>query len=148
MNNRNNSYSTKHQLPPSEQDIESNTISPMNSNDSQSGGFIRPSIFSPAPSSLASSTANVHLPRTRTKPLPSGSAKESSFIRHLDERIQRIQRRYAKRGTTASSEPDNPANPPGYHSFAEVARDVEELVELVWISATREFCLQNLVCPH
>jgi hypothetical protein len=95
------------------------------------GGFIRQTFLpSPAPSSINSTTAAVHLPRTRSKPLPSGSAKESQFIRYLDEQIQKITRKHTRRGMGDSE---------GYRSFDELAKDVETLIELVWISATREF---------
>ena len=61
---------------------------------SNSGGFIP---YSPPPSSLASSNASQALPYPRSTPLKAGGTKESSFIRHVDQQILHIQRRFAKR---------------------------------------------------
>jgi len=94
------------------------------------GGFLPPSAIPPTPSSLASNHAHL-LPRTRTKPLLSGSAKEAQLRQHLDEHITTIQRKHAMRGNAFADHRGR------YRSFSEVAHDVEELIELVWISATR-----------
>lgn len=125
----------------------------------EGGGFIP---FSPPPSSLASSNANQALPHPRSTPLKAGGTKESSFIRHVDRQILHIQRRFAKRKTSTNEhlretdeegrmieEVDDPTTKaqlerseewhdvPGYNSFAEAVRDIEELIGVIWISGTR-----------
>jgi hypothetical protein len=110
--------------------------------DERSGGFI-PSgpLLSPPPSSLASSTIRVSLPQARAHPLKAGSAKESELIRYLDERILHVQRRFAKRGTQPTSRLDPKLDVDGYKSFGEAAKDVESLVDLLWMSGTRAYIL-------
>jgi len=126
---------------------------------SNSGGFIP---YSPPPSSLASSNASQALPHPRSTPLKPGGTKESSFIRHVDQQILHIQRRFAKRTAPTDGyvqetdeegrmieEIDDPTTKSrlarseewhdvrGYDSFAEATRDIEELVGVIWISGTR-----------
>lgn len=124
------------------------------------GGFIP---YSPAPSSLASSSSPATLPHPRSSPLKPGGTKESSFIRHVDQQILHIQRRFAKRDaaqqqagiteideegrrieeiddpfTTAKlARSDEWHDVPGYATFADAARNVEELVGVIWVSGTR-----------
>jgi hypothetical protein len=105
----------------------------------RSGGFLQSGpLLSPPPSSLASS-ARVSLPHSRALPLKSGSAKESELLRYLDERILHIQRRFAKRGVRQSSAPHTKEDVEGYKSFAEAAKDIEELVDILWMSGTRGY---------
>jgi len=123
------------------------------------GGFIP---YSPSASSVASSNTAQALPHPRRTPLKSGGTKESNFIRHVDQQILYIQRRFAKRQAPSDGfvketdeegrmieEIDDPTTKlqlerseewhdvPGYNSFAEAARDVEELVGVIWVSGTR-----------
>lgn len=123
------------------------------------GGFIP---FSPPASSVASATPHA-LPHPRSTPLKPGGTKESSFIRYVDNQILHIQRRFAKRdahlkrsGVREMDEegreleevnddasmgqlgrPDEWRDVPGYPTFADAARDVEELVGVTWVSGTR-----------
>lgn len=121
------------------------------------GGFIP---LSPPPSSIASSSLRSTLPHPRRTPLKTGGAKESTFIRFVDQRILHVQRRFAKRDsslglrnahikevdeegrlvqeigeTTARSDDWNDV--PGYAGFGEAAAEVEEIVNVIWISGTR-----------
>lgn len=124
------------------------------------GGFIP---YSPAPSSAASTTTAQSLPHPRSTPLKPGGTKESSFIRYVDNQILHIQRRFAKRderlqgrgvreideeGREIEEVNDSAAmgnlgrqdewnDVPGYSTFVEAARDVEELVSVTWVSGTR-----------
>jgi len=123
------------------------------------GGFIP---YSPPASSVASSNTAQALPHPRSTPLKSGGTKESSFIRHVDQQILHIQRRFAKRKAPYDGfvketdeegrlieEVGDPATKvqlerseewhdvPGYNSFAEASRDIEELVGVIWVSGTR-----------
>ncbi|KAK5144616.1 hypothetical protein LTR04_001510 [Oleoguttula sp. CCFEE 6159] len=98
---------------------------------SEPGGFVHPGLSSPPPSSIASSSANGALPRPRGTPLKSGSSKESSFIRYVDQGILHIQRRYAKRDSN-----EHWGDMKGYENFKEAGKDVERLVDIVWVSGT------------
>lgn len=70
--------------------------------------------------------------------MKTGSSKESTFIRFVDQSLLKIQRRYAKRGETPQEQHGDSPDAIGYRSFAEAARDVEKLVDLIWVSGTRE----------
>ncbi|KAI9682170.1 MAG: hypothetical protein M1817_000224 [Caeruleum heppii] len=100
------------------------------------GGFMPPAPPSPPPSSITSSSlATTTLPRTRAHPLTPGSAKETTFIQHVDRGILQVSRRYAKKFST--SDDDNaPETVKGYARFSEAARDMERLVDVVWVSST------------
>src|ERR1700761_7075744 len=100
--------------------------------DTNEGGFIRP-LLTP-PQSIASSTSKVDLPHPRTQPLKPGSSKESMFIRFLDENIMRIQRRHAMR----TSQQQREGNDAGFTSFVQIAKELDTLLNLIWISGTRK----------
>lgn len=126
--------------------------------DHNSGGFFHAGpggLLSPPPSSVAStSTAGSTLPSPRSHPLKAGSAKELAFRNYVDKHISSIQRRYALKfsgendeaddmggGLAAASIPGMPKRQSigadaGYESFREVARDIEKVVEVVWVSGT------------
>ncbi|KEQ87013.1 hypothetical protein M438DRAFT_268257 [Aureobasidium pullulans EXF-150] len=102
------------------------------------GGFVP---LSPPPSSIASSNTPNSLPQPRRTPLKPGGTKESRLIRHVDQQLLHIQRRFAKRdpslgheGRLQQSEEWNDVQ--GYAGFAEAAKDVEELIGVIWVSGT------------
>ncbi|KAI5248027.1 hypothetical protein E4T42_05799 [Aureobasidium subglaciale] len=123
------------------------------------GGFVP---LSPPPSSVASSNTPNSLPQPRRTPLKPGGTKESRLIRHVDQQLLHIQRRFAKRDPALGHEGvremdeegrmieqlDDPATEKrlqrseewndvqGYSGFAEAARDVEELIGVIWVSGT------------
>jgi hypothetical protein len=99
--------------------------------DEDQGGFLPSTLISPPHSSLASSPATPKLPHPREHPLKPGSAKESTLIRFVDESIMKIQRRFARRGSEME-------NAMGYKSFAEVVKDFERIIDLLWLSGTRK----------
>ena len=108
------------------------------------GGFVPSALPSPPPSSIADSSivANA-LPTPRRQPLKLGSVKETVFINHMDESIARVQGRFAKRESPRDSsiEVDEEAiaaagKMPGYRSFKEAGKDIEKLLDIVWISGT------------
>jgi hypothetical protein len=103
------------------------------------GGYIPHSILSPPQSSLAStSTAHIALPQPRSQPLKAGGAKESAFIRFVDQGVLQIQRKYAKRGSHKLDKlEDEGEEAKGYESFGEAARDIDRLIDLIWVSGTR-----------
>ena len=106
----------------------------------QSGGFI----LSPPPSVTSAITnSNSELPHPRSTPLKPGGSKESAFIRYVDERLLRIQRRFAKRETPSingdEADRDGAAiwdSVQGYKSMREACKDIEELMGVVWVSGT------------
>lgn len=127
------------------------------------GGFLPPTLPSPAPSTPRPSTPSL-LPKPRTHPLRAGSAKEATVINHIDTTLLRISRRHAKKFSSAYYKPDDESNSnanyspesfsargygkgeeegevQGYESFKEVARDLEGLVDVLWVSGTRMYPL-------
>jgi len=75
--------------------------------------------------------------------LKPGGSKESAFIRYVDERLLRIQRRFAKRETPSingdEADRDGAAiwdSVQGYKSMREACKDIEELMGVVWVSGT------------
>ncbi|KAF2721350.1 hypothetical protein K431DRAFT_224320 [Polychaeton citri CBS 116435] len=127
---------------------------------SNQGGFL-----SPPPSSLASSAAaaSQSLPRPRSSPLKAGGAKESTFIRYVDGQLLHIQRRFAKRSTPqqtittlqlAQNTIDPYANLPpaddwddvkGYANIGEACDELEELVNVIWVSGTPSLQVPYLI---
>ena len=114
------------------------------------GGFVP---CSPPPSVIASSSISraVPLPRPRNSPLRPGGTKESAFIRHVDQRILGIQRRFAKRTRSGRAESTAQESRPtdygpserwvgqqddGYVSMKQACRDISEVVDVVWVSGT------------
>ncbi|ODM24172.1 hypothetical protein SI65_02120 [Aspergillus cristatus] len=110
------------------------------------GGFIHPSLPSPAPSTMSTSTATLSLlPQQRTHPLKAGSMKETAVINHLDKSILGINRRHAKKFSSSygGGAPNGVGegegegqDERGYESFKEMVRDIESLVDVVWVSGT------------
>jgi hypothetical protein len=102
-------------------------------------------MLSPPPSSVTSAitNANSELPHPRSTPLKPGGSKESAFIRYVDDRLLKIQRRFAKRETPSlngdDAEKDAAAiwdSVQGYKSMREACKDLEELLGIVWVSGT------------
>lgn len=103
------------------------------------GGFLQPTLPSPPASSITSPSAgNTTLPQPRFSPLKPGSAKESSFIDYVDRKLLGISRRYEKR-FNADFEDDATSGIEGrgYESYGELARDLEGVIDVVWVSGTR-----------
>lgn len=95
---------------------------------------MRDELITPPPSSTTSSTVANSLPSPRQRPLKSGGPKESAFIRYVDQNILLAKRRWAKRkfddGSTGEVK--------GYHSFKEAGKDLDSLIDVVWVSGTRK----------
>ncbi|MBE7181307.1 MAG: hypothetical protein INR71_08875 [Terriglobus roseus] len=112
------------------------------------GGFLHTSLLSPAPSSHASTPGRAVLPHARAVPLKPGGSKESALVRYVDQGILHVQRRFAKRDAADGQQQQQPAGEvrpgaagpddrvEGYAAFAEAARDLESLADVVWISGT------------
>lgn len=88
----------------------------------------------PPASSAAPSQHASPLPQARRRPLNPGGPKESELITYLDHSIAQVQKRIAdrhrKRGTAAGGAA-------GYRAFWEVAKDLDSLVDVVWVSGSR-----------
>lgn len=89
-------------------------------------------------------------------PLKPGGVKESSIINYVDAKILRINRRHAKKFSSSFGDGDaddhkgrggrgnevsdaDEEQSKGYESFKEVVKDIEEIIDVVWVSGTREF---------
>lgn len=125
----------------------------MAAQESQSGGFI----LSPPASSIASSIAGGKsaLPHPRNTPLRAGGSKESAFIRYADSRILNVQRRFARRTTFSTNALEDGSKPQvvdawpgdvkGYANMKEACKDIEELVDVVWVSGTPSLQVPYLI---
>lgn len=103
---------------------------------SSDGGFLRQELLSPSLS--AASNAPTTLPRTRSNPLKSGSFKEKSFIMFVDQELLEISRRYRKRFKIGlADKPVLAADDVGYESFVPLAKDMESIIDVIWVSGTR-----------
>ncbi|KAL8704568.1 MAG: hypothetical protein Q9201_002260 [Fulgogasparrea decipioides] len=110
------------------------------------GGFLPPTLPSPPSSSVNSPRATRYiLPHPRSKPLKSGSPKESDFIDYVDQKLLAISRHYENRFSAALGEEENPdVEGRGYKGFGEEARDLEAVVDVVWISGTSKVVFHKL----
>ena len=79
------------------------------------------------------------LPTPRVHPLKPGSPKESSFIEYVDRKLTDISGRYEKRfnvGAAADHE-ELSSQSRGYDNFAELAGDLDSVIDIIWVSGTR-----------
>ncbi|KAL4930542.1 general transcription factor IIH subunit TFB6 family [Aspergillus undulatus] len=132
------------------------------------GGFMQPPL-SPAPST-STVTPSV-LPQQRTHPLRGGSMKETVVINHVDKKILAINRRHAKKFSSVFEKgsqlqpqaraqngsgsanaiglgdgaQDQDASERGYESFREVVKDVESIVDVLWVSGTPTLQIPYLI---
>ena len=106
-------------------------------NSSDSGGFLKLALPSPPPS--ISSAAGPALPHTRSRALPPGSSKERAFVDFIESRLLDISGRVESRIPTDVYElnlsPGDPSQ--GYQSFNGVGKDLEGIIDALWVSATR-----------
>lgn len=98
------------------------------------GGFIR-TLPSPAPSATSTTRSATSLPHPRGRPLIPGSAKEDKVRSYVEAQLLYISRRYIKKFSIEN--PDDEVS--GYRSIGELCKDVEALVDILWLSATRGF---------
>lgn len=109
------------------------------------GGFIEQHemLSPPLSSTAASSISTVPLPRPRSHPLKPGGPKESSFISFVDREIMQIERRYAKRVDIEGAATSSQGFSKGFRNFGEAAKEIEKLLDLIWVSGTREYALAS-----
>ncbi|KAL6705923.1 hypothetical protein ACN47E_006202 [Coniothyrium glycines] len=96
----------------------------------------------PPASSAAQSQHASPLPQARRHPLKPGGPKESELIRYLDQGVNQTQKRVDNRMTNRTTELV-PGEAVGYKAFWEVAKDLDGLVEVVWVSGS-----PNLQVPY
>ncbi|KAH8785271.1 meiotic recombination protein DMC1 [Diaporthe sp. PMI_573] len=102
------------------------------SNSSGPGGFLpQHPLPSPAPSGSSNRPAS-GLPHPRSHPLRSGSAKEQTIRAYVDNQLMHIQRRFVKKSVVAKPGDDIV----GYKTVAELCKDVEALLDILWLSGT------------
>ncbi|KAL9601790.1 MAG: hypothetical protein Q9219_002280 [cf. Caloplaca sp. 3 TL-2023] len=110
------------------------------------GGFLPPTLPSPPSSSVNSpAPAPPILPTPRSRPLRPGSSKENDFINYIEQKLLAISRHYENRFTSALSGEENPdLGGRGYRNFGEESKDLDLVVDVVWISGTRKAVLQGV----
>ncbi|KAJ4366301.1 hypothetical protein N0V83_007937 [Neocucurbitaria cava] len=96
----------------------------------------------PPASSAAPSQHASPLPQPRRHPLKPGGLKESELIRYLDHSVNHIQKRVDNRITNRKVKPAA-GEEDGYSAFWEVAKDLDGLVDVVWVSGS-----PNLEIPY
>ena len=108
-------------------------------NPAGSGGFLK-SLPSPSPSTTSSHRSTPNLPHPRSHPLHAGSKKEDTARRYVENRLLQISRRFVKKFSVLPGEEDTEkADVRGYANFNEVAKDLDEVVDVLWLSGTRKF---------
>jgi hypothetical protein len=94
-------------------------------------------IPTPPASSIASTYEPNPLPRHRKHPLNPGGPKESELIRYLDQSVGRVQLRVQNRANIRKS-PVIGDDGKGYRTFAEAAKELEGLADVIWVSGSRK----------
>ncbi|MCJ1388543.1 hypothetical protein MMC18_001390 [Xylographa bjoerkii] len=107
---------------------------------SEAGGFLHPTLpLTPASTIASPSVAPSILPSPRNRPLKPGSSKESNFIEYVDRKLLEISGRYERRFNIASrehSESEQTIASNGYENFGELAVDLENVIDVIWVSGT------------
>jgi hypothetical protein len=96
-----------------------------------------PDMLTPPASSTTTSQHASMLPQPRRNPLRPGGPKESELIRYLDHGVNSIQKRVDNRVTNRKSKSAMDGQD-GYSAFHEVAKDLDALVDVVWVSGSRK----------
>ena len=114
---------------------------------SEIGGFL-PSprtitpITSPAPSNASfGSSSSDALPQPRPHALRPGSKKEEAARRYIEGRLLAVSRRFVKKFQDA--QPGETII--GYTRFSDVCKDLSEILNVIWLSGTRESLLRHIL---
>lgn len=99
----------------------------------------RADLPTPSASSATASQQSSPLPRPRRHPLQPGGTKESELIRYLDHGLNQIQKRVDNRVTHRKT-PALLGQEDGYRAYWEVVKDLDGLVDVIWVSGSR-MCL-------
>ncbi|KAK1752292.1 hypothetical protein QBC47DRAFT_405496 [Echria macrotheca] len=97
------------------------------------GGFLVP-LPSPAPSNDFVRPSS--LPHPRGHALRPGSAKEDKVRNYVANRIGHINRRFFKKSGLAAMAPPTDDGVTGYKSMGEMCKDLDELINIIWLSGT------------
>jgi hypothetical protein len=65
--------------------------------------------------------------------------KETTVINHVDKTLLMINRRHAKKFSSAFDDQNQQESERGYESFKEVVKDIEGVVDVLWVSGTRMY---------
>ena len=103
----------------------------------ESGGFLHFTLPSPAPTTPTPSSAASILPSPRSRPLRAGGTKESALVHFVDSKLLQISGRYEKRFGRDAEGKIPLGIEPGYESFGEAAKDLESVLDIIWVSGTR-----------
>ena len=103
----------------------------------ESGGFLHLTLPSPAPTTPTPSSATSTLPSQRSRPLKAGGTKEGALIQYVDSKLLQVSGRYEKRYGRDAKGRMPLGIEPGYESFGEVAKDLESILDVIWVSGTR-----------
>ncbi|KAL1839636.1 hypothetical protein VTJ49DRAFT_1297 [Mycothermus thermophilus] len=109
------------------------------------GGFLVPSLPSPAPTTSTVSTIRPDLPHPRRQPLRPGSAKEDQVRDFISDRMSHITRRFVKKTGGASLDGDPGDDVEGYKSMAELCKDLDEVINIIWLSGTPSLQIPSLL---
>lgn len=97
-----------------------------------------PSVSLPSPAPTTS-TIRSDLPRPRAHPLRPGSAKEDQVRNFITNRINHITRRFVKKTGKATISVEVDSEVEGYKAMSELCKDLEDVINIVWLSGTRTF---------
>lgn len=103
--------------------------------DAHQAGRFAQSLPSPTPSHASATSTTSSLPHPRSHPLKAGSLKEDATRRYLEAKVLAISKRYVRKFQPADEGGREQVK--GYESFGEAAGDLEEVVDVLWLSATR-----------
>jgi hypothetical protein len=78
------------------------------------------------------------LPQQRSSPIISGSEEETQLRGRLSTGIEKITYRKMK-SDMGMDAPDTPISLRRYEGFKDLVADVDHLIDMLWISATREY---------
>lgn len=99
----------------------------------------------PPASSVAPSTHPNPLPKPRKHPLKPGSPKEAELISFLARGLGHVQVRIHNRTNRRNMSTLMESEEKGYRTFAEAAKDLEPLVDVIWVSGSRKSIPLSLV---
>jgi Subunit 11 of the general transcription factor TFIIH len=63
--------------------------------------------------------------------------KETALVNYIDKQLLRVSRRHAKKFSRAIGQQEQTEDDRGYESFREVVKDLEAIIDVVWVSGTR-----------
>ncbi|MCJ1317909.1 hypothetical protein MMC15_003236 [Xylographa vitiligo] len=110
----------------------------------EAGGFLHPTLPSPLALTITTPSATPSvLPSPRKHPLKPGSSKESNFIEYVNQKLLEISGRYERRFNIVSRQHAEHSNQTvasnGYENFGELAVDLENVIDIIWVSGTRMY---------